>query len=83
MSTGDVATIFSGFTTSISDILVANLPLVVAIMAGLIGLGILVHYVVRWVGGHEGAPYMSAHLREVINDYDLRNRTWRNGGNEM
>lgn len=83
MSTGDVATIFSGFTTAISDILVANLPLVVAIMAGLIGLGILVHYVVRWVGGHEGTGVYGGITGEMLADYDLRNRTWRNGGNEM
>ncbi len=46
----DVGTIFSGFTTAISSILTSNLPLVLSIAAGLIALGILVHYVMRWVG---------------------------------
>jgi len=78
MTTANVATIFSGFTTNISDILVANLPLVVAIMAGLIGLGILVRYVVRWIGGHEGTL-----TYEMEQSHDFRNRVWRGGGNEM
>jgi len=81
MTTANVATIFSGFTTNISDILVANLPLVVAIMAGLIGLAILVSYVVRWVGGHGG--YYGGITGEMLADHDMRNRTWRQGGNEM
>ena len=50
MSPTDVGTIFSDFTTAVSSILTTNLPLVLAIAAGLIGLGILVHYVRRWVG---------------------------------
>jgi len=83
MTTSAIAAIFLGMATMISDILVAQLPNIVAILAGLIGLRVLIRYVVRWIGGHEGAPFMSGHLREVINDYDLRNRTWRNGGNEM
>jgi len=50
MTTGNIATIFGTLTTNITDILTTNLPLVVAILAGLIGLGILVRYVKRWVG---------------------------------
>jgi hypothetical protein len=45
-----VNTTFGTFTDSIGTVLTTNLPLVLAIAAGLIGLGILVHYVRRWVG---------------------------------
>jgi len=50
MSTSTVGTIFAGLTTAIGTILTDNLPLVVAILAALIGLGILVRYVKRWIG---------------------------------
>jgi hypothetical protein len=50
MTSTEVGTIFSGFTDSVSDALVANLPAVLAIAAGLIALGILVRYVKKHVG---------------------------------
>lgn len=50
MSTTTVASIFTDFTGSIGTILTDNLPLVLVIAAGLIGLGILIHYVRKWVG---------------------------------
>jgi hypothetical protein len=50
MSTTTVGTIFTSFTGDVGTILTTNLPLVLAIAAGLIGLGILVHYVRRWIG---------------------------------
>lgn len=78
MTPSNVTIIFSGFSTSLSTILVDNLPLVVGIMVGLIGLGILIRYVVRWFGGHEGSL-----TYEMEADHDLRNQTWRVGGNEM
>lgn len=71
MTTSDVQTIFTSFTSSISDILSFNLPLIVSVMAALIGLGILIRYVVRWVGGHDGLT------NEMIADWDMRNRTWK------
>jgi len=46
-STGQI---FTTFTGDIGTVLSSNLPLVLAIAAGLIGLGILVHYVRKWVG---------------------------------
>jgi len=50
MQPSDVATMFGNFTSAVGTILTANLPLVLAIAAGLIGLGILVHYVRKWIG---------------------------------
>ena len=45
-----VNTAFGGFVASIGSILTTNLPVVLAIAAGLIGLGILLYYVRRLVG---------------------------------
>lgn len=50
MSTSTIGTIFEGLTTNLSTILTENLPLVVSILAGLIGLAILIRYVKRWIG---------------------------------
>lgn len=50
MGTTTVATIFTQFTSDIGTNLTNNLPLVLAIVAGLVGLGMLVHYVRRWIG---------------------------------
>jgi len=50
MTPATIGTIFTGLTTAVSDILTTNLPLVVAILAGLIGLGILIRYFKRHVG---------------------------------
>jgi len=50
MGTTTVATIFTSFTSDIGTNLSNNLPLVLAIAAGLIGLGILIHYVRKWIG---------------------------------
>jgi len=54
MTTGDIATIFGTLTTNVGSILTTNLPLVVAILAGLIGLGVLVSYVSSWLSGESG-----------------------------
>lgn len=45
-----VSSIFTTFIGNISDVLVSNLPVVLVVAAGLIGLGILLHYVRKWVG---------------------------------
>ena len=50
MSTTTVGTIFTDFVGGISTILSANLPIVLVVAAGLIGLGILIHYVRKWIG---------------------------------
>jgi len=50
MGTGAVTSIFTTYTGNIGTNLSNNLPLVLAIVAGLIGLGMLVHYVRRWIG---------------------------------
>lgn len=50
MSTSTVGTIFGTFVGNIGDILTNNLGAVLLVAAGLIGLGILVYYVRRWVG---------------------------------
>jgi len=50
MNASTTGTIFEGLTTSIGTSLADNLPLVVGILAALIGLGILVRYVKRWIG---------------------------------
>lgn len=50
MNATDVGTIFTTFTGDVGGVLTDNLPLVLAIAAGLIGLGILVRYVKKHVG---------------------------------
>jgi len=50
MNATEAGTIFTAFTTDLGTVLADNLPLVVAILAGLIGLGIVVRYVKRWIG---------------------------------
>jgi len=50
MGTSTVATIFSGFVGDLSSNLSTNLPAVLTVAAALIGLGILVHYVRKWIG---------------------------------
>jgi len=50
MSSSTVATMFGTFLDTINDILTENLPLVLIIAAALIGLGIVIRYVKRWVG---------------------------------
>jgi hypothetical protein len=50
MSTTTVGTLVTSLTSDIGSVLTANLPLILTIMAGLIGLGILIHYVRKWIG---------------------------------
>lgn len=50
MSTSTVGTIFGTFVDNIGSILSDNLGAVLLVAAGLIGLGILIHYVRKWVG---------------------------------
>lgn len=50
MSTEDVGTIISTFVGDIGTILTDNLPVVLAVAAGLVGLGILLYYTRRFVG---------------------------------
>jgi len=50
MGTSTVASIFSGFVGDIATNLSDNLPTVLVVAAGLIGLGILIHYVRKWIG---------------------------------
>jgi len=49
-SSSTVNTLFPTFVQDIGSILTANLPLVLVVLAGLIGLGIMVYYVRRWIG---------------------------------
>lgn len=49
-STSSVASIFTTFLSGIGQILTDNLGAVLLISAGLIGLGILIYYVRRWIG---------------------------------
>jgi len=50
MGTSTVSTIFGGFVSDIAANLTNNLPTVLVVAAGLIGLGILIHYVRKWIG---------------------------------
>jgi len=50
MNATDAGTIFTGFIGDVGAVLTDNLPLVVGILAALIGLGLLVRYTKRWVG---------------------------------
>jgi len=76
MTPSNVQTIFISFIENLSQIVQGGLPSVVTIAAALIGLGILVRYVVRWIGG-TGLTY------EMEADHDMRNRVWRGGGPEF
>lgn len=50
MDATDVGTILAAFVGGISDILQNNLPLVLGVAGALIGLGIVIRYVKRFVG---------------------------------
>jgi len=50
MTTSSVGTVFTTLTADIGSILTANIPLVFAIVAALIGLGFLVRLVKRHIG---------------------------------
>jgi len=50
MSSSTVTTMFDTFLDTINDVLTTNLPLILTIAAALIGLGIVIRYVKRWVG---------------------------------
>jgi len=50
MGTTTVASMFSSFVSEIASNLSNNLPTVLVVAAGLIGLGILIHYVRKWIG---------------------------------
>lgn len=50
MSSSTVNAIFSTFVTDVADVLAASLPVLLVVAAGLIGLGIVIRYVKRWIG---------------------------------
>lgn len=50
MNATDVGTIFTTFVGDIGSILTDNLPLVLGILAALIGLGFLLSRAKRWIG---------------------------------
>lgn len=50
MNATTTGSIFTTFIGDIGSVLSTNLPLILAVAAGLIGLGILVHYVRKYVG---------------------------------
>lgn len=50
MDATSTGAIFTTFVGNISTVLSQNLPVVLVVAAGLIGLGILIHYVRKWVG---------------------------------
>lgn len=50
MDATDVGTIFTTFVGDVGSILTDNLPLVLGILAALIGLGFLIGRVKKWIG---------------------------------
>lgn len=52
MNSDSVNSIFGSFTVDLGSMIADNLPLVMVISAALIGLGIVVRYVKRWIGWH-------------------------------
>lgn len=50
MDATDVGTIVSTFIGDIGGVLTANLPVVLGVAAGLVGLGILLYYTRRLIG---------------------------------
>jgi len=50
MGTTTVTSIFGSFVSDLAANLSGNLPTVLVVAAGLIGLGILIHYVRKWIG---------------------------------
>jgi len=54
MSTSTVNTIFGDMVASVSSVLATNIPLVLVVVAALIGLSFLVRYVKRHIVGGRG-----------------------------
>ena len=50
MNTTTATSIFGTFVSDIGTVLSANLPTVLVVAAALIGLGIMIHYVRKWIG---------------------------------
>jgi phage-related minor tail protein len=50
MSASTTNTIFGTFVADIGTVLSTSLPVVLGVAAALIGLGIVIRYVKRWVG---------------------------------
>lgn len=49
MDSTNVPALLGSVVTPISDILVNNLPLILGILAALIGLGFLINRVIKWI----------------------------------
>lgn len=65
MGTDAVATIFSNYTNNIRIDLTINLPLVLGIAAGLISLGVLIHYVRSWIQGKAYSDMMGSEYKKT------------------
>jgi len=50
MTTSTVNSIFSTYIADIGSVLATNLPTIFVIVASLVGLGLVMHYVSRWIG---------------------------------
>jgi len=50
MGSSTVTSILGTFVSNVATNLSNNLPTVLVVAAGLIGLGILIHYVRKWIG---------------------------------
>lgn len=50
MSTSTTTTIFGSFVSDLGGVLASNLPTILVVLAGLVGLGILIYYSRRWIG---------------------------------
>lgn len=50
MTGAEIVTLLTSVTTVIEDVITGSLPLVLAIFGGLVGLGIALHFVRRFIG---------------------------------
>lgn len=50
MSTSTVGTLVQDVVTAVGSVLTSNLGAILAVFAGLVGLGILIYYVRRFIG---------------------------------
>lgn len=81
MGAEQVTTILSNnFLNTVSTILVDNIPIIIGILASLMGLGILIGYVKTWITDKK---YYKGITGQMLHDEDYSNFRNRTKDNEM
>jgi hypothetical protein len=71
-----VQNIFSGLMSSLSGMLFLVISSVLGILAGLLGIGIAVHYVIKYVAGRGGASILPDDPLDPIRRNGTYNADW-------